>query len=203
MSIRSMRSLIFCAVLALPGFPSAQAPAAAQAPEARPIPDLRILVLDGQGAFNNLETEMATIPVVEVRDSNDRPLEGAEVTFELPSSGPSAFFPQNQLRLATRTNYQGQAAAAGLKPNNTAGKFDIRVTATFGNRVGSTLITQFNSTRPQPVEVQRKRGRRWWILGLAATGGVVTGIVLNSAAGSDSTPQVSLVPGPVTIGGSR
>ena len=40
---------------------------------------LKIVVIEGEGALNNIRSRTATQPVVEVRDENDRPVEGAEV----------------------------------------------------------------------------------------------------------------------------
>ena len=48
---------------------------------------LKIVVVQGEGAENNLRTRNATQPVVEVRDDGDKPVPGAEVVFQLPPAG--------------------------------------------------------------------------------------------------------------------
>ena len=49
---------------------------------------LRIIVIQGEGAINNIAIGSGREPVVEVRDGEDRPLAGAKVTFTLPDTGP-------------------------------------------------------------------------------------------------------------------
>src|SRR5690349_15894995 len=66
--------------------------------------DLRIIVLQGQGAMNNVQTRTGTAPVIEVRDRNDQPVDGANVVFELPRTGAGGSFPANQYAFAGRTN---------------------------------------------------------------------------------------------------
>src|SRR5882724_8811128 len=58
--------------------------------------ELRVLILEGEGAMNNLELGIYAPLVVEVRDDNDKPVEAAEVTFQLPTAGPGGSFPGNQ-----------------------------------------------------------------------------------------------------------
>ena len=53
---------------------------------------LKIVVVQGEGAKNNLRTRSATQPVVEVRDDSDKPVAGAEVVFQLPPAGPGGVF---------------------------------------------------------------------------------------------------------------
>src|ERR1051326_7129387 len=74
--------------------------------------DLRIIVLQGEGSVNNIQTHSGTPPVVEVRDRNDQPLDGATVEFELPRMGAGGSFPANQLTFTGRTNRQGQVGIA-------------------------------------------------------------------------------------------
>jgi hypothetical protein len=193
----ALAALLDCLLLGLP-------PAAAQVPQAKPaVPagTLRIFVLEGQGAVNSIPRHTATMPVVEVRDENDKPVEGAEVVFELPATGPGGFFPGQQRTKRSETNLQGQAAAA-FAPNTIAGRFTIRVTATAGNRTGHAAITQTNSLAAEQPEVKRKFGR-WKILAVAAAGAAVLGIVLatRGSNGAASTPTITLTPGPPSFGG--
>ena len=65
-----------------------QPPAAA----ASPVESLKIFVLEGQGAIHSIRDQGAAMPVVEVRDDNGLPVEGAEVKFDLPPAGPGGSF---------------------------------------------------------------------------------------------------------------
>jgi hypothetical protein len=134
---------------------------------------------------------------VEVRDENSLPLEGADVTFELPPMGPSGAFAGQQLTYTTKTNSQGQAAASFL-PNNKTGRFTIKVTAKLGNRTGHATITQTNSTRSGVAEPRSGLFKfAWWKVAVLAGVGATVAILL-TRGGSGSSP--TLIPGAPTFG---
>ena len=159
-------------------------------------------MLEGQRSINNTTRHIGIQPVVEVRDQNDRPVEGATVVFRLPPSGPGGTFPGNSPTFTSRTTVQGQAAASGFIPNDLQGRFDIHVTATLQNHTGETTISQTNSTNslslqpPPPVSYWKKH--KYWLIGGAAA--VAVGITLALTLGSSkSTNTVTITPGQVTI----
>ena len=121
--------------------------APAQAPPAAAKETLHVFVLEGGQAVNSVQARLAAAPVVEVRDENDRPVEGAEVTFWLPKSGPGGFFEGQTVAQTVRTNYQGQATVRGYVPNEQTGTFAIQVTARHGDRTGTATVVQTNSSR--------------------------------------------------------
>ncbi len=114
------------------GWAQAPAPQAAPAPQTAPAPaglpppapvqtmpnviqpGIRILVLQGQRSINNVPNGMVTVPVVEIRDENDRPVEGAKVVFTLPAEGGA--FEKGGATAEIVTNYQGQAVCPAYKP---------------------------------------------------------------------------------------
>lgn len=194
---------------ALPQSPQAQtpAPAAPQTPIA-PVPtveDLKVLVLEGQHSINNTARHIGVQPVVEVRDQNDRPVEGASVVFRLPPSGAGGSFGANALTFTARSNAQGQAAASGFVPNDQLGRFDIHVTATLQNRIGQATISETNSPNNlSVVEPEAKHTPLWRnkyvLIGVAAA--AVAGIVFAVRSGHSSpapNPTVTITPGPITI----
>jgi hypothetical protein len=164
---------------------------------------LKIYVLDGQDATNSISDRKVTVPVVEVRDENDLPIEGAEVTFELPKDGPGGSFPDGQRVRTVRTNLQGQANAPFFLSTQ-PGKFEMKVTAKRGDRSGETTVSQTNSLMPFH-ETSAKRhpwykNRKFWVLaGAGATAAIIT-IVLTSG-GSSSNPTITIGPGSPTISG--
>jgi hypothetical protein len=164
---------------------------------------LRIFVLEGHNAINSVEMGLATPPVVEVRDRDDRPVEAATVVFRLPANGPGGFFPDQQLSKTVLTNVQGQAMASGLIPNQSTGRFKIHVTATAGNRTVETDITQTNTGKqfaPSGIETVHKKMTWWkWTIIGGAAAGLTIGIILATRGGS-SPPTITITPGPVTIG---
>jgi len=178
-------------------------PAPAPAPAA-PIPtvkSLKVLVLEGQHAINNTSGHIGIQPVVEVRDQNDRPVEGATVVFRLPPSGPGGSFPGNSPTSSAGTNARGQAAASGFVPNDALGKFDIHVTATYQNQTGETTISQTNSpnTLAMLPPVRQSLWHRHKYLLLGAGAGIVVGVVVAVILTGSSTKTVTITPGAVTI----
>jgi hypothetical protein len=163
------------------------------------VENLRIRVLEGEGAVHNIRTGAATAAVVEVRDADDRPLEGAEVTFQLPKAGAGGMFAGDKLSLSVKTNFQGQAAAFGFQPNKAEGNFRIDVTAVFGSFLGRTRISQTNSSSEfisrQPI--RRSRKRLWLVVLGAAGGGALTYFLVRGG------PSISLSSQPVTVGAPR
>jgi hypothetical protein len=108
-------------------------------------PRLNLLVVEGEGAINNIRQRTAREPVIEVQDENHRPVAGALVLFALPRNGASGTFSDGATTLRVTTDAQGRAAARGLKPNNTAGQFEIAVSAAYAGMTASIMVRQVNS----------------------------------------------------------
>src|ERR1035441_3410616 len=53
---------------------------------------LHVVVLEGDGAINNIRLPRAKEPIIRVEDANNQGVAGAIVTFLLPASGAGAFF---------------------------------------------------------------------------------------------------------------
>ncbi len=192
MSLQVSVSLILTAVLV---WPALAAPVSND--------ELRILVLEGDRAVNDVRTRAATAPVIEVRESNGHPVEGAEVTFHLPTSGPGAVFANGGLNQTVRTNHQGQATPTGYMPNGPIGRFTIRITAAWAGRSGEASIVQMNSQQPyEPQSVQRSGGKtKWIVLGIMAAAG--TAVAIGLSRGTSGPVPVTLVSGGATVGGPR
>ena len=106
---------------------------------------LNLVVVEGEGAINNIRQRTAREPIVQVQDENRRPVAGAIVTFTLPGRGPSGVFANGSQTLTVTTDQQGQAVARGLRPNNVQGDMQIRVNASHRGQTASTTITQTNA----------------------------------------------------------
>jgi hypothetical protein len=116
------------------------------APAQQPAPTkLKLTIVEGEGAINNIRERTAREPIVQVTDENDRPVAGATVYFLLPDSGPTAVFPDGTNSLRVLTDNQGRAVAKGLKANAEAGKYQMRVEASYQNVTASTTINQANA----------------------------------------------------------
>src|ERR1051326_2982885 len=103
------------------GLPQA-APAAGQTPQTA---QLKIVVVEGDGAINNVKQRVSREMIVQVDDENDRPVAGAVVTFALPRSGPGGSFTNGSKVFTTTTNQTGRSVAQGFTPNNTVGNFQV------------------------------------------------------------------------------
>jgi len=122
---------------------TAELPPAANAQEASG--QLNIVIVEGEGAINNIRQRVAREPIVRVEDENRRPVAGAAVVFLLPNDGAGGVFPGGERMLTVQTDQNGQAVARGLQPNSVAGDFTIRVTASYQGRTANALIGQTNA----------------------------------------------------------
>lgn len=167
-------------------------------------PGLKIVVLEGRNRINRLTEGIFAMPVVEVRDSNDRPIEGAQVTFLLNGGpGAGAMFRDGSLEKTFSTTAQGQAAAEGYVPNNVEGKFSIRIRAKYLEESIEIRLEQANSFQLQ-ADADRKKSRAWrkwaWIGGAVAAGAIVA-VVLTGGDSTPAPPSVIINPGPPVFGG--
>jgi hypothetical protein len=130
-------ALLLSGLMALPAIPGA---AAQDAPG-----KLNLVIVEGEGAINNIKQRTAREPVVQVEDENHRPVAGAAVIFALPDTGATGSFPGGGHSLTVMTDEQGRAAARGLRPNNVQGQYQIHVTASKNGQSVSANITQRNA----------------------------------------------------------
>ena len=61
--------------------------------------DLKIRVVEGDGALNSIALARAKEPVVLIENGEGEPVTGAVVNFILPASGAGAFFPGREQSL--------------------------------------------------------------------------------------------------------
>ena len=211
-AVQRWLSWLIVALLVWPNAATAQQPPAA--PPVKPmaplptVKSLKVINLAGEGEMNDLERRVMAPLVVQVSDQNDRPLEGADVVFRFPLNGPGATFADQKTSKTVRTNSQGQAAATGWTANSEVGRFQVHVTAAYGNQIGETTISMSNVTRITGEAKTYRKHRRWysskWVkIGLiAATAGAVAGIVLATTGGSSSSPShtITISPGSPSVG---
>lgn len=170
---------------------------APQTPAPLPVESLAIYVLEGQNEIHDIRAPITAMTVVEVRDENGIPIEGADVTFELPRTGPGGAFAGQASSYTGKTNSQGQVSAT-FQPNALTGRFTIQVTAKFGNRTGHAVIMQTNARRAGVAEPKSGLFKfAWWkVAVLAGIGATVAILVTRGGSGSSPT----LIPGTPTFG---
>jgi hypothetical protein len=158
---------------------------------------LSVFVLQGQGAVNSIQDRRGTTPVVEVRDQNGASVDGAEVVFTLPQSGPGGFFGPDQLTAKVRSRADGQVAAPFIV-NGQAGKFQIQVAATLGEQFGSAIISQSNSLRATESGGKKTASRwykSWKVWAIAGGAAAATVAALLLTRGGDSKPTITISSG--------
>jgi hypothetical protein len=172
----------------------------ARLPAQPPAPaKLNIVILEGEGAINNLRQRVARETIVQVEDENHKPLSGVAVTFLLPNNGPSGVFLDGSRSFTTMTDAQGKAVARGIRVNKVPGKMEIRVNAKYQGLTNSTIVTQSNVAAAA-----------------AAAGGIsgkVIALILIGAAGAaagtavaltrESTPTAVVTPGTPSVGAPK
>lgn len=119
-------------------------PVCAQVPATAMPRMINLIVVEGEGAINNIKQRTAREAIVQVEDENHRPIAGAAVTFTLPGNGASGSFLNGARTLSVVSDNQGRAVARGLRPNNVQGQMQVRVTANFSGLSATTVITMTN-----------------------------------------------------------
>jgi hypothetical protein len=168
-------------------------------------PPIKIVIQEGQGAINNIQQHRAKEPVIQVTHEDGEPVHAASVTFQLPERGPGGVFADNSKMLTVQTDEKGVAVGRGLRPNLTAGEFQIRVTASFRGRTANAVISEINA---EPAAKGGGSGKKFLIIALiggAAAGGLAAALGGKSSSSSPSAgnintpPPTILVPGTPTV----
>ena len=193
-TVRSLLSLILTFLLG----PPAWSPLAAQIIPATPA-KLNIVIIEGEGAVNNIGQRVVRGPIVQVEDGSRRPVAGASVLFTLPDSGPSGVFAHRARMYLAQTDKAGRAEAKGLRANDAQGKFQIEVRASFRGTTVTSSITQINSVLAGARSGHRKLVAILAGVGAAAAAGVIVAV---RSRGANSTP-ISITPGTGTVGGRK
>lgn len=183
----------FCAPL-----PAQQAPA--------PGLKLNIVIVEGEGAVENIRQRVSREPIVQVEDENHKPIAGAAVTFLLPNQGASGVFPNGSRSLTVLTDSQGRAVARGIRTNGVSGKMQIHVTASYQGKVATAVISQ-TSIAVAGAAISAKLLLILLLAGAGVAGGVVAathggGGGNNNGSIGTSTPTV-ITPGTPTVGGPQ
>lgn len=193
--------------------------AALAAPAQQPSPllaqstGLKIVVVEGEGATNQIRSRSGVGPLVEVRDDSDKPVPGAEVTFQLPLAGPSAYFNGWLRQQTVKTDRNGRAGVTGYTPNEEEGRFNIKVSAATGTRTASAVIAQTNvraagAAGGGSTARAASNNRKWWVVAAVVGAGAIAGGVAASRNGNGTTAAaapraVTISPGAITVGGPR
>ena len=163
---------------------------------------IQIRVLAGDGGINNINKNVAVEPLIEVVDSEGKPVPKATVTLRSPASGPSVTF-FGASRVATMTTDDlGRVRVSGMLPNTHEGTFQIEVVAEYSGMSATTSITQSNAVAPG--EVRPKRSGIGWRMIAAISAAATVGIVAAALRSEEQAPSpISIRLGNVSVGAPR
>jgi len=159
----------------------AQTPVPATAPT-----QITILILEGEGAINNVRQRVARESMVQVQDENHKPVAGAAVTFFLPGDGPSGVFSNGSRSITMLTDEQGKAAVRGMRLNKVQGRMQIRVQASYKGLTSNATISQTSMVAAAAAGAAGGAaisGKLLAIILLAAAGGVAGGVAAANSGG--------------------
>jgi len=183
-------SLLLSFLIALPFSP----PAAAQNPAVK----ISLVIVEGEGAINNVRQRTAREPIVQVEDENHKPIAGAVVVFTLPSQGAGGTFAGGARTLTAVTDNQGRAVARGLRPNNTQGQFQIHVNASYSGQTASAVISQTNALAAGAAAGVGAGISAKLIVILAVGAAAVAGGVVVATRNGGGTPAAATAPPVIT-----
>jgi hypothetical protein len=166
-------------------------------------PKLGIVIVEGEGAINNIKERTIREPVVQVEDENHKPIAGAAVVFFLPNQGPGGAFFDGTKSLTVTTDAQGRAALRGIRFNGLSGQMQIRVTASSGGQTATATITQTNVAGAAASSGLSTTAKVLIIVAIAA--GAAVGAILatrgsSSSSSAASTPPITITAGTPTVG---
>jgi hypothetical protein len=172
-----------------------------------PTGQLNLVIVEGDGAINNIRQRTAREPIVQVEDENHKPVAGAAVVFLLPDQGASGTFANGSHTLTVTTDAQGRAVAHGFHPNGVQGKLEMRVSASFQGKTANTTISQTNAVGAAAGAAAGGGMSTKLIVILAIAGAAAAGgIIAATRGGGGSSPQsvaqstTTITPGTGTVG---
>jgi hypothetical protein len=196
-------SLFLAVLIALPVSPMAIAQDAPQ--------KINLVIVEGEGAINNVRQRTAREPIVQVEDENHKPIAGAMVVFALPSQGAGGTFAGGTHTLTVMTDNTGRAVARGLRPNNVQGQFQIHVNASYQGQTASAVISQTNALAAAAAGgaaaagISGKLIAVLVIVGAAAAGGAAYAVHASGGGTTAATipAATTIAPGTGTVGPPR
>lgn len=156
---------------------------------------LNIRIVEGEGQAYALGSRATRGITVQITDDIGRPVDGATVTFRLPEEGPSGAFANGSKTEIATSRADGRVNAWGMQWNHTAGRFEVRITASKGEvRAGTVCpLSLIRASDGAPVAHASAvhGGHKWvWVvLGIGAGAGAG----LAFAHGSTGSPAPAAV----------
>jgi hypothetical protein len=147
-------------------------------------PVLHIVILEDEGALNNIKERNAREPIVQAQDDNHKPVAGVAILFFVNSgTGDSGATFSGLPSYSTVTDAEGKATGKGFHPNAHSGSYTISVSAT----VGTVLVAEAVIPRTNEIPVSTGHNPtssghssiKWTLIGGAVAAGIAIGVVLS------------------------
>jgi hypothetical protein len=190
-------SPVLAVLISLPALPPAFAQDA-------PPQKLNIVIVEGEGAINNIRQRTAREPIIQVEDENHKPVAGAAVLFALSDQGAGGTFAGGVHNLTVITDNQGRAIARGFRPNHVQGQYQIHVTASKNGQTANASISGSNvaaagAGAAAGMALSTKILIAVAVAGAAAAGGAYAA---THSSGSSAVPAsaITITPGTGTVG---
>ncbi|HEV3200714.1 MAG TPA: hypothetical protein VGZ73_22580 [Bryobacteraceae bacterium] len=184
--------------LIIPFLATFLAATAQELPGAPPL-KLNVVVVEGDGAINNIKRRTSRETIVRVEDENHKPVAGAAVAFLLPADGPGGTFTSGAKSVSVVTDKAGRAAMPRLQVNSNPGSYSIGVYASHAGLASSATISQ-SSIVGGAVAVSTA-GIIGIVAGVAAAGGVALAVVSKGKSNNSAPSQpASAATGTVSTG---
>jgi len=149
---------------------------------------LKLTLIEGDGAVYPAGSRATRGVTVRVTNETGQPVEGATVSFSLPSEGPGGVFASGTRTEVATTHADGSAAAWGMQWNRTPGSFVILITAVKGAARSGVTCSQSLAAAAVPAARQQRTGARGhkalWITLAVVAGAAGAGV---AAAGGSKT----------------
>jgi hypothetical protein len=157
---------------------------AAQDPQALAPHRLNLVIVEGDGAINNIKQRTSRETIVQVEDENHKPVAGAVVAFLLPDNGPGGTFVTGSKSATVVTDSSGRAVMPRMQLNPNSGRFEIRVHASSQGLEATATIAQSTAVAAGGVATGTIIG----IVAGVAAAGAVAAVVASRGGNKSSTP---------------
>ena len=150
---------------------------------------LKVTLIEGDGAVYPAGSRATRGVTVKVTDDTGQPVEGATVSFSLPSDGPGGVFSSGARTEVASSRSDGGAGVWGMQWNRTPGPFGILITAVKGAARGGITCSQSLAVAAAPDHRQSRTGpggHKWLWITLAVVGGAAGAGVAAAGGGKTS-----------------
>lgn len=164
---------------------------------------LKVALIEGEGAVYPAGSKATRGVTVQVTDDAGRPVEGATVTFSLPSDGPGGVFASGDRTEVSITHADGGATVWGMQWNRTPGPFGILITAAKAEARGGVTCSQSLAAAAARDPRQSRigvGGHKWlWITVAVVAGAAGAGVAAAAAGKTSATASTAIQIGAPTI----